>query len=480
MLDGELRPFQRTFLRRAMAPGIDLGVMSVPRGNGKTSLAAHVVARHLTPGDPYYKRDNEVVLISGSTAQSRFAHKFIRRELEHLGVYRWSSSLTSMGARDTTNNVELRVMSSNPKTAHGLVGVSLCFCDEPSSWENLAGADMWDAILTAQGKPSSRLRVLAVGTRAPSKLGSWWLQLLDAGSNGTTYVQQLRGRLARWDSWAEIRRCNPLSEVSSSFRKKLLAERDAARRDDRAKSRFLSFRLNLESTDESSMLFSVPEWARVERRVLGDRDGAPIVGIDLAGGRSWSAATAIYPSGRVEGFAVTAGIPGIQDQERRDVASRGVYQHLVEEGALLVDRDKNIPRVSVLVEEALRRWPNVAFATCDRFRLAELLDAFAGKGVHVAPRVTRWSESSDDIRAVRALALDGNLSVDPQARALLRIALASAVVESDTSGNSRLTKRGTNQAERDDPIAALVLAAGALARMPTPQPFRLVVGHRAG
>lgn len=140
MLDGELRPFQRTFLRRAMAPGIDLGVMSVPRGNGKTSLAAHVVARHLTPGDPYYQRDNEIVLISGSTAQSRFAHKFVRRELEHLGIYRWSSSLTSMGARDTTNGVELRVMSSNPRTAHGLVGVSLCFCDEPVQLGNTGGS----------------------------------------------------------------------------------------------------------------------------------------------------------------------------------------------------------------------------------------------------------------------------------------------------------------------------------------------------
>ena len=133
-----------------------------------------------------------------------------------------------------------------------------------------------------------------------------------------------------------------------------------------------------------------------------------------------------------------------------------------------------------LVDEVMRRWPNVAFATCDRFRLAELLDAFAGKGVHVVPRVTRWSESSDDIRAVRALALDGNLSVEPQARALLRVALASTVVESDTSGNSRLTKRGTNQSERDDPIAALVLAAGLRARTPAPVPFRLVVGHRVG
>ena len=152
MLDSQLRSFQRTWIRRSLAPGIDLGVLSIPRGNGKTALAAHVVALAMTPGSSLYKPNNEVVLISGSTAQSRFAHKFVKRELEELGLYRWSSSLTSMGARDTKNGVELRVMSSNPRTAHGLVGVSMVFCDEPSSWENQAGSDMWDAILTAQGR----------------------------------------------------------------------------------------------------------------------------------------------------------------------------------------------------------------------------------------------------------------------------------------------------------------------------------------
>ena len=205
-----------------------------------------------------------------------------------------------MGARDVANGVELRIMSSNPKTAHGLVGVSLCFCDEPSSWETQAGADMWDAILTAQGKPSSNLRVLAVGTRAPSKVGSWWLELLDRGTHGSVYIQQLRGDLSKWDQWSEIKRCNPLTAISPSFRKKLLEERGEARRDDRKKARFLSFRLNRESADETSMLISVPEWRRCEERALGPDSARPVVGVDLGGGRSWSAATAVFPGGRVE------------------------------------------------------------------------------------------------------------------------------------------------------------------------------------
>ena len=80
-----------------------------------------------------------------------------------------------------------------------------------------------------------------------------------------------------------------------------------------------------------------------------------------------------------------------------------------------------------MVDEILRRWPGLRFVVCDRFRLHDLLDAFGGRAT-VVPRVTRWSESAADIRAVRQLALDGSLSVEPRSRALMRIALAAAVV----------------------------------------------------
>ena len=100
MKTAELRGFQRRFLRGALAPGIDTAALSIPRGNGKTSLAAHVVARALTPGDPLYERGREIVLISGSLAQSRFGFKIVRRELEPLGLYRWSNSTASVGAKD--------------------------------------------------------------------------------------------------------------------------------------------------------------------------------------------------------------------------------------------------------------------------------------------------------------------------------------------------------------------------------------------
>ena len=84
--------------------------------------------------------------------------------------------------------------------------------------------------------------------------------------------------------------------------------------------------------------------------------------------------------------------------------------------------------------------------------------------LQVLPRIQRWSEASEDIRAVRRLALDGPLSAAPDSRALLSASLAASRVESDAQGSVRLLKRGTNNTGRDDAVVALALACGAHTR----------------
>ena len=102
---------------------------------------------------------------------------------------------------------------------------------------------MNDAITTAIGKPGSPMKVVFIGTLSPSLRG-WWHDLINDGSNGSTYVQSLQGDVEKWSTWSEIKRANPLTAISPEFRKRLRVERDAARLDSRLKGRFLSFRLN--------------------------------------------------------------------------------------------------------------------------------------------------------------------------------------------------------------------------------------------
>ena len=92
-------------------------------------------------------------------------------------------------------------------------------------------------------------------------------------------------------------------------------------------------------------------------------------------------------------------------------------------------------------------------------------------------RRTRWSEASEDIRALRKGAADGPLSVEPGSRDLLAASLSVATVKSDDAGSVRLVKKSSDNTARDDVAAALVLAAGALARAPTgpPRPLRFAL-----
>lgn len=457
----ELEPFQREFETGALADGIRTAVLSGPRGLGKSSFAAYLVCRILDPQDPLFRPGTESVLISGSLEQGRIINRLAREDLEKKGIYRFRDSTVGVGVSHPASNTAVSVRASNGKTLFGLIRCPYVLCDEPGAWEVNSGRTVFDAIQSSMGKPGSPLRALYFGTMAPS-LSGWWVDMVNKGTHGSTYVMSFSGSKETWDKWATIKKCNPLTRISPDFRKVLLEERDAAKHDNRLKSRFLSYRLNIPTGDSSQMLLTVEDWANVTARPVGARDGVPIVGLDLGGGRSWHSAIALYPSGRVEALAVAPGIPSIQDQERRDVVPRGTYQKLVDGGKLLVATGLRVQPASQLMDAVRAEWGKVAGIVCDRFRINELQDCV--NGTPVSPRVTRWSEASNDIRDLRKLALDGPLSCPVDSRPLLEASLSVSVVKCDDQGNTRLTKGDSNGKARDDVSAALTMAAGAFER----------------
>ena len=457
----KLRRFQRAFIAGATAPGIQTGALSISRGNGKSWLAAHLLARVLTPGDDLFRPGTESVLVAGSMEQARIVFRFLRATLQDRGGYSFTDSANRISCSHAGTRTRLRVIGSNARGAFGLVDCPWVVADEPGAWETRGGELLFDAIETAKGKPGSPLRAVYIGTLAPAVSG-WWHDLVAAGSGGSAFVMALQGDPATWDSWHTIRKANPLSNISAELRAKLLEERDQARADSRLKGRFLSYRLNVPSADESTVLLTVEDWERACGRDVPERDGRPIVGIDLGGGRAWSAAVALWRSGRLEAIATCPGIPGLAEQERRDQVPSGTYRMLADSGVLRIAEGLRVQPPAGLVRAVQREWGRPELIVCDRFRLAELQDA-AGL-VPLISRVSRWSESSFDIRALRRIAKDGPLAVAPESRALLIASLLASLVQNDDAGSVRMLKAGTNNRARDDVAAALVLAAGAWER----------------
>ena len=196
---------------------------------------------------------------------------------------------------------------------------------------------------------------------------------------------------------------------------------------------------------------------------MGLPAGRPIVGVDLGGGRAWSAAVAVWQSGRMEAIACAPGIPDLSAQERRDNVPAGVYVKLAASGSLTTAQGLRVQPPSALWEAICDKWGVPVKIVCDRFRLNELRDV-VGSACAIEPRVTQWSSSSADIRALRKICRDGPLSVDKASRNLLVVSMSAALVQNDNAGNVRLIKKGAANKGRDDVAAAATLAGGAFER----------------
>ena len=467
-----LQPFQRRFERAAMAPIYETAALCAPRGNGKSWLSARFLKRALTPGDPMFFEGTESVLCAASTNQARIVFKFLRKMVADEDDYSWVDSQTKIGVTHKRTRTKVTVISSSGKTAMGLVDCPYAVCDEPGSWEVNGGQLMSDALFTAQGKPGSPLKIIIIGTLAPAESG-WWHDLINDGTRGRVYVQALQGDAEKWRHAREIRRVNPLTKVAPEFVEKLFSERADAFRDTRLKARFLSYRLNRPTADESKSLLTVEDWAEVEARAGTAKEGKPVIGIDLGGGRAWSAAVALWQSGACEAIAVAPGVPLMHKQEARDQVPRGTYQKLVDMGCLRVATGKKVQPPSMLIKMIKDKWGDILGIVCDRFRLSDMEDCDEARGLDIQFRLTRWSEAAADIRALRKSALDGPLNcTDPASIALLKASLTVATVKNDDQGSTRLVKRGNNNEARDDVAQALVLAAGADSRRPKPRKLR--------
>ena len=266
---------------------------------------------------------------------------------------------------------------------------------------------------------------------------------------------------APWDDLRQAMRACPLARTSQHLRAVIRAERDAARRLPQLRREYEAWRLNRLGDPTKEVLVSVDDWLAVEGREVAAADGRPIVGLDVGGSTSLSAAVAVWASGRVEALAMTAGIPDLDEQEKACGLPAGIYAQCLVDGSLIVDAGRRVPRVEKLWAAILERWGYPAAIALDRFRLPEVRDVTAGR-IELVPRMAQWSSATEDIAGFRSAVKDGPLSVDVKSRRLLRLSLAAAQVEYDTSGNVRLLHLA--RATRDDVTQAAVLACGEVSR----------------
>lgn len=457
-----LAEFQRRFVRGAMAPGVMVACLSIGRGNAKTALSAGIALGSLM-GEWDDQPAREIILAARNRDQAKTAFGFIVGFVKGLPEEEQEKFIIRRGSRLEVEYGEkggglVRAIAADGRSILG-GAPTLAILDERAAWEREKGDTLENAILSGLGKRDGRALIISTSAPDDANTFSRWMDEPPPG----TYVQEHRPPFGLpADDLDSLLIANPgAAEGIGASADWLVAQaRRAIARGGSALSSFRNLNRNERvSTEDRSVLVTVDEWlaAEVDPDALPPREGECVLGIDLGGSRSMSAAAFYWPkSGRLEAVGTFPGKPGLLDRGAADgVGERYLQMH--ERGELSVMGEATVPPGLWLAHVVrLLDGEDVSCIVGDRFRHAEFAEAMDRAGLKV-PFIWRgfgWKDGSEDIERFRRALFDGHVKTRPSL--LLRSAFADAVTLIDPAGNAKLAK--ARSLGRIDAAAASVLA----------------------
>ncbi|MGA0615565.1 terminase large subunit domain-containing protein [Paracoccus sp. KR1-242] len=458
----KLAKYQKQFLNGALKPEIMVACLSIGRGNGKTALSAGVALAEVMGvlhDAPQPKR--EVLLVARNRDQGKVAFQFILGFIEGLPDEDRALFDIRRGQRleaeySGNGGGIVRVIPADGKSILG-GAPTMAILDERAAWHPEKGQELENAILSGLGKRDGRAFIISTSAPDDANAFSRWLDQPPPG----TYVQEHRPQEGcAPDDVEALKIANPgAAEGIGSTLDWLKSQ--AARAIARGGSALASFRnLNLNqrvNVETGKVLVTVDEWLSAEVAELPGRDGPCVLGVDLGGSRSMSAAALYWPlTGRAEVWGAFPTNPGLADRGAADGVGRR-YVEMEERGELWTQGDLIVPPADWLrrVIGRAEGYP-IACIVGDRFREAEFREAMQAAGVRV-PFVARgngFRDGGEDVERFRSGLFDGRVKTLPSL--LLRSAMAEAIVVIDDSGNEKLTKK--RSLGRIDAASALVVA----------------------
>lgn len=466
----KLAEFQRRFVRGALAEGVMVACLSIGRGNAKTALSAGLALGHLVGAwDDQPKR--EILFAARNRDQAKTAFQFLVGFIEGLPEEQQELFTIRRGAKlevefDGNGGGLARCIAADGKSILG-GAPTLALMDERAAWEREKGDSLENAILSGLGKRDGR--ALIISTSAPDDANSFsrWLDEPPPG----TYVQEHRPAFGLpADDLDSLLEANPgaVEGIGSTPEWLVAQARRAIARGGSALSSFRNLNRNERcSTEDRSVLVTVDEWlaSEVDPDQLPPREGPCVLGVDLGGSRSMSAAAFYWPhTGRLEAVGTFPGSPGLADRGAADGVSDR-YVQMQERGELTTLGSATVPPGPWLAQliERLDGIPPACIVG-DRFRHAEFTEAMEKAGLARVPFVWRgfgWKDGSEDVERFRRALFDGE--VKGAASLLLRSAMSDAIVLNDPANNAKLAK--ARSLGRIDAAAATVLAVAQGQRM---------------
>lgn len=463
----KLAPFQRQFVKGALAEGVNTGVLSIGRGNAKTAVSAGLALAELL-GVLGEQPAREAIIAARVRDQARIAWDFaaqfalgLPEDVQKRLTFRRSPRL-EIEYEDDRGSHFLRAIAADGKSALG-GAPTLVLMDERGHWQAGKGDDLEHALLSGLGKRGGRALIISTSAADDAHPFSKWIDEPLPGA----YVQEHRpppGLPA--DDRDSLLLANPGARHGIGADMAWL-EAQARRAIARGGSALTTFRLYNRneriSGETRDLLITVDEWMACEVAELPPRDGPCIIGIDLGGSASMSAAAFFWPlTGRLEALGTFPASPSLADRGASDGVS-GRYEEMRDRGELSTLGDKTVP-VAAWLAEVMRhvQGQQIGAICADRYKQAELGEGMQRAGV-TAPVVWRgqgFRDGGEDAERFRRAAFDGQIKASPSL--LLRSAFADTVCLRDPANNIKIAKaRSTG---RIDAAAATVLAVAEGAR----------------
>ncbi|MEP0322883.1 terminase large subunit domain-containing protein [Bauldia litoralis] len=462
-----LAPFQKQFVKGSLAKNVSVAALSIGRGNAKTALSAG-----LGLGALLGKIDNqprrEIVIAAKTRDQGRIAWNFVEgfsrslpEETQKRLTFRRAPRLEIEFEGDGGGHV-LRVLASDAKNALG-GAPTLALLDERGHWSRDQGDALEHALLSGLGKRGGRALIISTSAPDDSHPFSKWLDDEQEG----VYRQEHRpapGLPA--DDLESLLIANPGAKhgIGSSVD---WLQAQARRAIARGGSTLTSFRLynrnERVSGETRDLLLTVDEWLNCEAVELPPRQGSVVIGIDLGGSASMTAAAFYWPqTGRLECRGWFPSQPSLSDRGASDGVG-GRYAEMSSRGELSTLGNATVP-VAPWLSEVMRHVEGepIAGLIMDRYKQSELGEAIDRAGIRV-PLIWRgfgFRDGNEDCDRFKRACFDGKVKASPSL--LLRSAFADAVTLRDPANNMKLAKaRSTG---RIDAASASVLAVAEGAR----------------
>lgn len=470
----KLRPWQVDIIKALYAVDADgrrmvrTGIITLPRKQGKTALAAAIIMAHMGIG-PEVEQRGQIF----SAANDRQQAALIYNELEA-----WIHAVPEFTSLFNTKAFEKKIeclvsgtayqaLSRDAKKAHGL-SPSLIIYDESAQSPD---SRLWDNLTSGTGARHEPLAI-NISTQAPDD-HHFLSELIDYGRKiaagdlppDPTYLLVEYSAPMDADPWdpAVWAACNP---ALGDFRdeKELAQYADRAQKIPSMESVFRNLYLNQRCSSDPRFV-SVEDWTACAD--VAECVGTCYLGLDLATVQDLTALAAFWPdNGAVK---VWTWLPGDPPLNERSVADRVPYDLWHREGWIEVFPGKATDHRAVAIKLVeLTQQFDVAAVAYDRWRIENLnaiLDEM-GAEVPLEPWGQGFKDMAPAVNELESLVVGHRLRHG--GNPILTWCMSNVRVLTDPAGNRKFDK-GSARFKRIDAAQALAMAVGIAARMAKPQ-----------